>query len=181
MKLLILVPRVVRNYIAQFPEVRRNAYKYFNYDNRIIDERVERFDRKPLYQGPDDFNNTDYDRLIVYARTLINPILTKYSSRVAFEDALNLAIRSYNNGQFDGKINAGRFAVLLQAMQMPRFAKKKEEKKIEKKVEKTVIVRPHVLKQLGIKRREIPLKQRVRQRQKGVPIIVQEKGKIVKK
>lgn len=177
MKLLILVPKVVQNYIAQFPEVRRNAYRYFNYDNRIIDERVERFDQKPLYQGPDDFSNTDYDRLVVYARTLINPILAKYSNRVAAEDALNIAIRSYNNGQFDGKINAGRFAVLLQAMQMPRFAKKKE----EKKVEKAIIVRPHVLKQLGIKRREVPLKQRVRQRQKGVPIIVKEKGKIVKK
>lgn len=180
MKLLVLIPKVVRNYIAQFPEVRRNAYKYFNYDNRIISEKVERFDQKRPYQGPDDFNNSDYDRLVVYAQTLINPILAKYSARVAMEDALNLAIRDYDNGLFDGKVNAGRFGILLKAMGMPRFAKKEAPKEKPKK-EKPVVIKPHVIKQLGIDPKKVIMKQRVRQRQKGLPIIVKEKGKIVKK
>lgn len=182
MKFLILVPKVIRNYISQFPEVRHNAYKYFNYDNRVVNERVERFDQKRPYQGPDDFNNTDYDRLVVHAMTLINPILAKYSSRIAAEDALNMAIRSYDNGLFDGKINTSRFEILLQSMGMPgRFAKKKTPEKKPVEVEKVVIIKPHVLKELGIKHKEVPLMHRVRQKQKGVPYIVREKGKIVKK
>lgn len=184
MKLVVLVPKVVRNFIAQFPEVQRNAYKYFNYDNRVIDERVERFDNKVPYIYADDFKNADYEDLVNHAKTLINPILSKYSSRVAAEDALHTAIRSYRNGLFDGKINAGRFDVLLQGMGIPKKTAKKEmpKKKAPEKKEKPVVLKPHVVKQLGIDpRKVIREQQRTQKRQKGLPVIVKEKGKIVKK
>ena len=177
MKFIVLIPKVVRNYIAQFPEVRRNAYKYFNYDNRVVDESVERFDNKAPYYDADDFKNGDYTDLVAHAKTLINPILSKYSNRIAAEDALHTAIRSYRNGLFDGKVNAGRYGVLLEGMGiLKRTAKKKEEPK-----EKPVVLKPHVVKQLGIDpRKVIREQQRTRKRQEGVPIIVKEKGKIVK-
>ncbi len=200
MKLLLLVPNVVQKYKSQFPEVRHNAYKYFNYDNRVVNESVERHDNTRPYQGPNDFSDVDYNRLVKYAQTLINPILKKYNDKVAAEDALNLAIRSYDNGLFDGKVNASRFGVLVNAMLAPQVAvaipmppnrhemkapgvqaKKKKEKKKE---EKPVAVKPHILKQLGLTRKEIPMKQRVMQRvrQTGVPLIVREKGKnVIKK
>jgi hypothetical protein len=192
MKMILLVPKVVQNYKNQFPEVRHNAYKYFNYDNRVVNERVERFDNQRPYQGPDDFRDADYDQLIRYAKSLINPILAKYSGRVACEDALSLAIRSYDRGRFDGKVNAGRFEVLLRGMAPPvaiaipvQAAKKKEKPvKKEKKKEEQVTVKPHILKQLGLTRKDIPMHQRVMQRvrQTGVPLIVREKGKhVVKK
>lgn len=183
MKLLVLVPKIVKNFVARFPEVQHNAYNYFNYDNRIVDERVDRHDGKAPYKGPDNFTDTDYNQLIVYAKTLLNPVLLKYSQKVACEDALNTAIYSYNNGLFNGKVNAGRFDILLKGLQaslvsvMPVMAKKKE----EAPAEKTVVVKPHTLKQLGLTPKQIPMKQRVRQRQKGIPMIVKEKGKIVKK
>jgi len=182
MKLVVFVPRMIRNFVNRFPEVQHNAYKYFNYDNRVVEERVDRHDKKQPYKGSDDFTDTDYDQLIVYAKTLLNPVLFKYSQKIACEDALHTAIYSYNNGLFNGKINSGRFEVLLKSLQvsllpvMPVTAKKKE-----KPVEKAVIVKPHILKQLGLTPKEIPMKQRVRQRQKGVPMIVKEKGKIIKK
>jgi len=182
MKLIVLVPRMIRNFVARFPEVQHNAYKYFNYDNRVVDERVDRHDEKLFYRGPDDLTDTDYDQLVVYAKTLLNPILFKYSQKVACEDALHTAIYSYNNGLFNGKVNSGRFEVLLKSLQasflpvMPVMAKKKE-----KPAEKPVVVKPHTLKQLGLTPKQVPLKQRVRQRQKGVPMIVKEKGKIIKK
>jgi len=181
MKFIILVPKVVRNYIAQFPEVRRNAYKYFNYDHRIIDERVERFDNKMPYCDADDFKNGDYESLVSHAKTLINPILSKYSSRIAAEDALHTAIRSYSNGLFDGKVNAGRFDVLLEGMGIPRKTAKEEKKKpVKKEEKKPVVVKPHIMKQLGIDPRTvIREQQRVQKRQKGLPIVVKEKGKTV--
>jgi len=183
MKFIVLIPKVVRNYIAQFPEVRRNAYKYFNYDRRIINESVERFDNKAPYLDADDFKNADYDSLVSYAKTLINPILTKYSSRIAAEDALHTAIRSFRNGLFDGKVNAGRFTVLLEGMGIPRkTAKTVEKKEAPKKEKKPVVMKPHIMKQLGIDPRKlIREQQRKQKRQKGLPIIVREKGKTVVK
>lgn len=188
MKLLVLVPRVIRNFVERFPEVQNNAYKYFNYDNRVINERVNRHDQKPLYKNPDDFSNVDYNELVVYAKTLINPILLKYSQKVACEDALHHAIWSYKKGTFSSKVNAGRFNTLLETLQdsfNPSVSLtvmgKKDSPKKEQPKEKPIVVKPHTLKQLGLKPREIPLRQRVRQRQQGVPIIVREKGKIVKK
>ena len=116
MKIVMIVPRVVEKYLSQFPEYTQNAYHYFNYDRRVIDERVNRGDRPSTYTGPDEFCDADYDALLMFAGTLINPILQKYSAQVAAEDALNQAIRSYANGRFDGKVNANKFAVLAKAL-----------------------------------------------------------------
>lgn len=116
MRLILLVPNVIKNYTDRFPEVSNNAYKYFNYDNRVVEERVDRGDQKPLYKGPEDLCDGDYASLVAHAKTLINPILVKYGYTVACEDALNLAVRSFQNGNFDGKINANKFAVLLKDM-----------------------------------------------------------------
>jgi hypothetical protein len=182
MNLIILVPNVVRRYIASFPEVTNNAYSYFNYDNRVVEERVQRGDTKRMYQGPQDFSDVEYNSLVSFAQQKVDPILAKYSVNVACEDALHMAIRSFNNGLFDGKVNASRYNVLLGALKEKfgvaqsnvenyRHAKKEKDEDVE--------VRPHVLRQLGIKKNEVPymhqLKQKVRQ---GLPHIVREKGKI---
>jgi hypothetical protein len=187
MQVLLLAPKVAQNYIAQFPETQRNAYKYFNYDNRVVEERVERFDQKPPYKYADDLTNEDYDALIKYAKTLINPILMKYSSRVASEDALHMAIRSFQNGLFDGKVNAGRYNVLLQAMHGqpmahqvvmgPIQAKKKDDAPV-KDIGDTVTLKPHEMKRLRVPIQKIPRHDTVRKVQKGVPHLVREEGKI---
>jgi len=195
MKLIVLVPKVVRNFVAQFPEVRHNAYKYFNYDRRVVDERVERYDEKPPYKYADDFTDSDYNELITYAKTLMNPILAKYSYRTACEDALHMAIRSYNRGLFDGKVNAGRYGVLLEAMKkpdailIPIMAKDKGQKSVPKapKEEKLVTIKAPVLKDIGMERKEIPTETSISPAKKklleqtGIKRIVKEKGKVVKK
>lgn len=178
MNLILLIPKVVRGYVSQFPEVRHNAYSYFNYDNRVVDESVDRCDDKRAYKGPDDLTDMDYDALVCYAKTLVNPTLVQYSPKVACEDALSLAIRDFNNGMYDGKINANHYNVLLQSMmqpQMPIMAAKKKEKKPE--TEKRV--HPAVLKQLGLKPEELPLKQRVRTQKREGPVIYRTKGRTV--
>ena len=111
-----MVPRVVQGYIARLPEVTNNAYNYFNYDHRIIDERVDRHDTQSCYRGPNKLADADYDSLVKYAATIVNPILLKYSPKVANEDALSTAIKSFQQGMFDGKINANKYNVLLDAM-----------------------------------------------------------------
>ena len=170
MKMIMIVPKVVQNYIAQFPESVRNAYGYFNYDRPVVEERVQRADAKPMYKGPNDITNADYDALVVYAKTKIDPILAKYSKVIACEDAMHLAIRSFNNGQFDGKVDANHFNVLVNAMKHPApavrapgapvMAKDKTEKpKAEKPKERilpTNIVKKFLGDPRGLKTRKAP-------------------------
>jgi hypothetical protein len=178
MNIIVLVPNVVRRYIASFPETTNNAYKYFNYDHRVVDERVQRFDTRMPYKGPQDFTDMDYDSLVAFAQQGLNPTLAKYSKTVACEDALNMAIRSFNNGMFDGKINASRYNVLLQAMKdktgpVPVQAKKHTEKKDTKVTQQT-------LKNLGLKREKIPHAFQVGQKVKG-PTLVRQHGDVILK
>jgi hypothetical protein len=186
MNMMILVPKVVRNYIGEFPETTHNAYKYFNYDKRVVSERAEtRFDNPMPFKGPQDLTNEDFDTLVKYAKTLLNPILSKYDPKLACEDALHIAIKSYDRGVFDGKINANRYNVLVQAMLQPEqpvqpmvsqipgimppvMAKKKEAPK-EKQVS------PRTLKELGVNPKKVLLDYQTRH-MKG-PHFVKAPGK----
>jgi len=172
MKIIVLVPKVVRNFIAQFPETTQNAYKYFNYDHRVVDERVERGDAKPQYKDADDLTNGDYDALLGYAKTIMNPILMKYNERVAREDALHSAIRSFNNGMFDGKVNANHFNVLLANFNTGVTAAKKKEDAPD-----PVKLKMKHLKDLGLTKKDIPLS---KPSQKG-PRIVKDRGQVILK
>ena len=184
MPFILIIPNAIRNYVGSLPEVQHNAYKYFNYDRRVVEERVPRGDYRAPYKNADDFTNADYDSLVAYAKTIVNPILAKYSVRVANEDAMNIAVRSFNNGMFDGKVNANKFEVLVNAMldqqlpiqQMPQpaiMASKKEKKeKPAKPVTRTV------LKQLGLEPHKVPMRSQIRRRvQKGIPHLVRHPGK----
>lgn len=180
MNIILIIPNVVRRYVASFPEATNNAYKYFNYDNRVVNERVQRCDARSNYKSPDDFTDTDYDALVSYAQQIVDAGLVKYSAKVACEDALHRAIHCFGNGMFDGKVNASRYNVLLGALmgkfgqalsdtENYRHAAGKEDKD----------VKPHVLKQLGIKQKDIPHMHKLRQRVRdGLPYLVREKGKV---
>jgi hypothetical protein len=180
MDIILLVPNVVRRYIASFPEVTNNAYGYFNYDNRVVNERVERLDAKRMYQGPQDFSDMEYEGLVAFARKNMNPTLARYSVSVACDDALLMAIRSFNNGQFDGKVNASRYNVLLGVLKDKcGISQSMEENYRHAKKDGEVDVHPRVLKELDIKEKDIPHANVLRHRvQKGLPHIVREKGKI---
>jgi hypothetical protein len=113
----------------------------------------------------------------MYAKTLVNPILMNHSPKTACEDALHMAIGSFSKGSFSGKIDASKFEVLLKDMVSESVTAKEK-----KKTEKPVVVKPHTLKELGLTPHKIPRTERVRNRlQKGVSLIVKEKGKIVRK
>ena len=190
MQLIVLVPRVLRDYAAQLPEVQRNAYNYFNYDRRVVEERVPRGDYRAPYKNADDFTNADYDSLVSYAKTIVNPVLAKYSARVANEDAMNIAIRSFDNGLFDGKVNANKFEVLVNAMAeqemqpLPQPAQQEMQPvvmaamKSKKKEKPSKPVTRTVLKQLGLEPHKVPLRSQIRRKiQKGIPHLVRNPGK----
>jgi len=190
MTTILMVPRVVAGYWNQFPEVKNNAYPYFNYDRRVVEETVPRGDQKvggrEPYRGPEDLSDAEFDGLVRYAKTLVNPILAKYSPVVAWEDALHMAIRSYADGHFDNKINANRFGVLLKAMmgQAPvmaadvEAAKKKKEKAAPEPKPESTRVSPTMVKQLGLTPRGIPQRARIRKRNQA-PTLVREKGQVI--
>jgi len=154
MKIILLVPKVVGNFISKFPETANPGYDYFNYDRRVYNERVDRGDLPSQYVGPDEFKDADYDELVANAKTLINGTLKNFDAHVAAEDALNMAIRDFQKGRFDGKINANKFQVLIQAMLgqeklpihpvMPVMAKSKP-KALPKRI----------VRQLGLKKTDI--------------------------
>lgn len=188
MNIVVVVPRVVQGFISQFPESSQNAYKYFNFDHRVVEERMPRADQspnvKPTYQGPNDLTNADYGALITDAKARINPILAKYSQRVAQEDALHMAIRDFNNGMFDGKVSAAHFNVLLDAMsgkqpaQMPMPVMAKDKGKEKPKKEKSQIVPRRILKQLGVDPHKVLQRSQLRRKvDKGVPHLMSEPGK----
>ena len=161
MQIVILVPKVVQGFISQLPEVTNNAYSYFNYDHRVVNERVNRGDMPSQYIGPDQFKDADYQYLVKHASTLIDPILKKYSPLVAAEDAMNMAIRSFANGRFDGKVNANKFSLLTRtlmsgggsAASMPITAMRKAPKEEPKQKQKPITRR--ILKELGIKPKDV--------------------------
>jgi hypothetical protein len=192
MNLIFLVPKVLNRYIASFPEVTNNAYKYFNYDHRVVQERVDRADMKPAYVGPNQFTDNDYANLVDFAKASIDKTLARYSMDVACEDALHKAIRSYGNGLFDSKVNASRYNVLLCELKKSlglalsntinyRHADESVEARKKREEQETKVLHPRVLRQLGLKNKDIPSHHRVR-KQKGVPQIVRtEKGLEVRK
>lgn len=184
MNLILLIPKVIRSYWSRFPEVTNNAYKYFNYDRRVVQERVPRFDIARSYQGPEDLTDADFDMLVAHAKTLVNPVLEKFSKHVACDDALSLAVRSFANGMFDGKVNANRYKVLLNTLEssigMPPVQAKK--KKAPELKPEPIEVKTPVLKQLGLKVKDVPTKERARTRTpEGVPHMYREHGKTLLK
>ena len=195
MNLILLVPKVAQNYIARFPESTNNAYKYFNYDHRVVEERVDRGDVQSTYKGPEALTNEDYDSIVVCAKQIIDPVLFKYSPKVAYEDALHLAIRHLGKGRYDGKINASKYNVLLDCLlkgqqkqaqfTQVEYGQPKTEAEAKKKTEKaqpekTKVIPHHVLKQLGLKKQDIP-RQKTKPMPKGVPYLTRtDKGIVVK-
>jgi hypothetical protein len=183
---------VVQKYWAQFPESQHNAYKYFNYDRRVVEESAVRpgsvLQPIPVYKGPEDLTDGDFESLVAHAKTLINPVLAKYSQIVACEDALHLAIHDVENGRFDNKIKANRFNVLLKSMLAPSPAMpvmaadveaKKRKKEPEPEAPKPRKVSPTTLKrQLGLTPAEVPQRSRIRQRIHA-PTLVKEKGQVI--
>lgn len=190
MNVMILVPKVVQGFISQFPETTNNAYKYFNYDHRVVNERAEtRFDHQAQYKGPEDLTDQDYSTIVSYAKSLVNPILAKYSPHVACEDALHLAIRSYDRGIYDGKINASKYSVLLNAMEripqgpvslpLPVMAKKDKKAPEDKKVpEVSQSTMRNVLKRLNIDK--VPSRSKSIKKQLLAPSFVKVPGKGIK-
>jgi hypothetical protein len=182
MNIILLAPKVAQNYIGQFPETTNNAYKYFNYDNRVVNERAEtRFDHQAQFKGPEELTNQDYDTILSYAKTLFNPILEKYSHSVACEDALMMAIRSYDRGIYDGKINASKYNLLLATMKNPQpvnsygqsvqpsMHHSAEDIEARKKT-----IPKNILKRLDIT--DVPLKTKLKPQQRGQGLFVKQPG-----
>ena len=177
-------PQLFNSYVLNRPEVINNAYDYFNFDNRVVEERVNRGDPKIPYYTAKDITDMDYEELVRNAFTRMNPILMKYSKNVALEDALTTAIRDHRNGFYDGKINANMYSVLLGAMskvpvvQIIRVAEEEKEakgQKRERKREHERLLTPDVLRKLRLKPETIPTK--------GAPpskelLVKRERGKV---
>lgn len=100
--------------LENHPEASNSGNRYFNYvTNPIPEEVVPHGDVRAPYQGPYDLTESDLVGLAVYASTLLNKDLLRYNPIVASQDALNMAIRSKDNGKFDSKLNDSTYSMVL--------------------------------------------------------------------
>jgi len=114
------------NLLLKHPEILNNARHLFRNENgtTIIQEVVPRGDAKPSdIQVQGDLQDMDLRGLAVYAKALLNDNLLKYDKKVAFEDALWSAIKTKDNGKYQGKVNASTFDLILSYLDGMKTAK----------------------------------------------------------
>lgn len=129
-----------KDLLMEHPEILYNARDLFRNENgkTIPEERVPRgdVDQKneicPRNQG--DLTEEDLRSLAKRASSIVDEILLKYDPDVAYQDALQRAIHSSEDGKYQNRVNANTFSLILKAMKKP---KKTEDKKSKEANEKT--------------------------------------------
>lgn len=133
------------NLLLKHPEILNNARHLFRNENgtTIVQEVVPRGDAKPNdIQVQGDLQDMDLRGLAVHAKALLNDNLLKYDKKVALEDALWNAIKTKDNGKYQGKVNASTFDLILSYLEGMKTAKVQEKKPYLEKEETPVEVKP---------------------------------------
>jgi hypothetical protein len=129
--------------------------------------------------------------LVNAAKSIIDPTIARYSPAVACEDALTAAIGSYSNGMFASKVDASKYNALLCSLRddlgLPTSNeinyRHSSDQNVEAKAKQksddknTKVLHQRVLRELGLKNKDIPRTNR--KMHKNVPFITVEKGKAV--
>lgn len=118
--------------IMRHPELVNNARGLFRNENgkTIVEEMVPRGDLDteeqvmPRNQG--DLDNDDLRELALYASDMVDKDLYQYDPKVAFEDALQKAIWSKDDGRYQNRVNASTFQLIMDNMK-PMKKKASEE------------------------------------------------------
>ena len=131
-----------KNLLLKHPEIMNNARNLFRNENgtTIVQEVVPRGDAKPcdiMVQG--DLQDMELRGLAVHAKALIDENLTRYDRKVALEDALWRAIRTKDNGKFEGKVNASTFDLILSYLEGLKTAKDMAKKEYQIGKEETPV------------------------------------------
>jgi hypothetical protein len=135
------------NLLLKHPEIVNNARHLFRNENgtTIVQELVPRGDAKPSdIQVQGDIQDMDLRGLAIHAKSLLNDHLLRYDKKVAFEDALWNAIKTKDNGKYQGKVNASTFDLILSYLEGMKTAKELDKKQyqIGDKEESPVEVKP---------------------------------------
>lgn len=94
-----------------------DAYHYFNHGPFVLQDSVlVEPEMRHAYTDPSDLTPEDFEVLAKHATHLLDDQLMKYSYEVAKNSALELAIRSFANGKYDGKVNAANCGKILNIM-----------------------------------------------------------------
>lgn len=127
-----------RSLIMKHPEVTQNARGLFRNENgkTIVEEIVPRDDVKvkesitPRNQY--DLTNDDLRSISVHASSLVDDGISKYDPDLAKEEALAMAIRSMEDGKYDGRVNASTFQLILDNMGKVKKAFKEDQPEEQK-------------------------------------------------
>lgn len=94
-----------------------NALHYFNQDSMVLDTNVifEDEEKEPYLWEP-VLSGNDIEVLAKHANELIDEEMETYHKLAAYESAIELAIRSFANGKYDGKVNACNYRLILEKM-----------------------------------------------------------------
>ena len=112
----------VQGVMEKHPVVQNGARGLFRNENgtTIVQERVPRGDLPqdavimPRTEG--DLTDDDIEIIVKEAKSLIDPLLEKYDSDVASEDALMKALHSMGGGKYQGRVGANTQKLILDTM-----------------------------------------------------------------
>lgn len=112
-----LADQIAQRTIAKWKhDIAPDAYHYFNHTFVLDSGTPVEPEIRQAYTDPTDLGTEDFDILAKHATHLLDDQLMKYSYEVAKNSALELAIRSFGNGKYDGKVNASNFGRILNIM-----------------------------------------------------------------
>lgn len=104
------------------PDVRANARGYFRNENgkTIVQERVPRGDLPQddviMPRTEADLTDEDIQKIAKEAKSRIDPLLEKYDSDAAMQDAMMKAVWSMDDGMYQNRIGASTQTLILDVM-----------------------------------------------------------------
>jgi len=108
--------------LERHPDVRSNARGYFRNENgkTIVQERVPRGDLPQdaviMPRTEADLTDDDIRKIAKEAKSRIDPLLEKYDSDAAMQDAMMKAVWSMGDGMYQNRVGASTQALILDVM-----------------------------------------------------------------
>lgn len=108
--------KIAKKIIKKAYDIQDSAYNYFA-NHKILDAgETLRKDLKESYVNPSHITVDDLHTIAKHAESLLDKELMKYSVDVAKQSAVELAIKSFSHGKYDGKIGSVNYFKILNLM-----------------------------------------------------------------
>lgn len=107
---------IAKKIFARSHEIQESAYNYFA-TNKILDGGDKlRQEQREAYVNPSNVTVNDLQVIAKHAESLLDKELMKYNVDTAKESAVEMAVKTFGNGKYDGKIGSVDYFKILNLM-----------------------------------------------------------------